>query len=181
MLMEVTPGSRQLVCEPWTLEKLHHKCSIALRFAIDKSTLGLYSSMLNSYITFCKLHHFLVLPTKDTLSYYIVYMCAHIKPDSVDSYLSGICNRLKNFFPNISAICTLMLVSQTLKGCRYLKGSEIHHKLPLSWDDIWHAIATLCPSLDHDDKLFLTILVTGFNGLLQLAELSMPDTKKLQN
>ncbi len=111
MLIEVTPGSRQLVHEPWTLEKLHHECSIALGFAIDKSTLGPYNSALNSYITFCKLHHFPVLPTEDTLSYYIVYMCAHIKPDSVDSYLSGICNRLKNFFPNIRAIHTSMLVS----------------------------------------------------------------------
>ncbi|PBK69279.1 hypothetical protein ARMSODRAFT_844066, partial [Armillaria solidipes] len=127
------------------------------------------------------LHHLPVLPTEDTLSYYVVYMCAHIKPDSVDSYLSGICNRLENFFPNIRTIRTSMLVSRTLKGCKRLRGSEVHRKLPLSRDDIRRAIATLRPSLDHDDKLFLTLLVTGFNGLLRLAELSMPDTKKLRN
>ncbi len=96
------------------------------------SMLGPYNSALNSYITFCKLHDFPVKPMEDTLSYYVVYMSSHIKPDSVGTYLSGICNHLENFFPDVRAIRNSILVSRTLKGCKRLKGSEVKRKLPLS-------------------------------------------------
>ncbi len=98
MLIDITPGSRQKAHEPWTLEKLYHKRCLALGSAIDTATLGPYNSALNSYITFCKIHHFPVQPTVDTMSYFIVFMSSHIKPESVSFYLSGICNRLENFF-----------------------------------------------------------------------------------
>ncbi len=181
MLIDVTPGSRQKAREPWTLEKLYHEQCLALGSIIDTATLGPYNSALNSYITFCKIHNFPVKPTADTMSYYVVFMSAHIKPDSVSSYLSGICNRLENFFPDICEIRNSPIVSRTLKGCRRLKGSEIKRKSPLSRDNICHAIKTLSLSSDYDDSLFLALLVTGFNGLLRLAELSMPDSKKSHN
>ena len=31
-------------------------------------------------------------------------MCHHIKPDSVDTYLSGICHQLKPYFPHVHEI-----------------------------------------------------------------------------
>ncbi|SJL14815.1 uncharacterized protein ARMOST_18286 [Armillaria ostoyae] len=167
--------------EPWTLEKLYHERCLALGSAIDTVTLGPYNSALNSYITFCKLHKFPVQPTVDTMSYYIVFMSSHIKPESVSSYLSGICNRLENFFPDVREVRNSPLVSRTLKGCKRLKGSAVKRKSPLSRDDICHAIKTLGSSSDYDDALFLALLVTGFNGLLRLAELSMPDTKRARN
>ncbi|PBK81344.1 hypothetical protein ARMGADRAFT_948342 [Armillaria gallica] len=181
MLINVTPGSRQKAHEPWTLEKLYHERCLALGSAIDTAMLGPYNSALNSYITFCKIHNFPVKPTGDTMSYYIVFMSAHNKPNSVSSYLSGICNHLKNFFPNIHKIRNSPIVSRTLKGCRRLKGSEIKHKSPLSRDNICHTIKILSLSSDYNDSLFLALLVTGFNGLLHLTELSMPDSKKLRN
>ncbi len=181
MLINVTPGSIQKVREPWTLEKLYHERCLTLGSTIDMSTLGPYNSALNSYITFCKIHNFPVQPTIDSMSYYIIFMCAHIKPDSVSTYLSGICNRLENFFPDVREIRNSPIVSRTLKGCKRLKGSEVRRKSPLSHDDIRHAIKTFAPSSDYDDCLFLTLLVTGFNGLLRLAELSMPDAKKARN
>ncbi len=73
------------------------------------------------------------------------------------------------------------MVSRTLKGCKRLKGSAVNRKSPLSRDNIRHAIKKLGQSSDYDDCLFLAILVTGFNGLLRLAELSMPDSKKARN
>ncbi len=181
MLIDVTPGSRQKAREPWTLEKLYHERCLALGSAIDTSTLGPYNSALNSYITFCKIHNFPIQPTVDTMSYYTVFMSAHIKPESVSTYLSGICNRLENFFPDVREIRNSPIVSRTLKGCKRLKGSEVKRKAPLSREDIRHAIKTLTPSSEYDDALFLTILVTSFNGLLRLAELSMPDAKKSRN
>ncbi len=181
MLIDVTPGSRQRVREPWTLEKLYHERCLALGSAIDTSSLGPYNSALNSYITFCKIHNFPVKPTADTMSYYTVFMSSHIKPDSVSSYLSGICNRLENFFPDVREVRNSPMVSRTLKGCKRLKGSAVNRKSPLSRDNIRHAIKKLGQSSDYDDCLFLAILVTGFNGLLRLAELSMPDSKKARN
>ncbi len=179
--MDITPGSRQRAREPWTLEKLYHEWCLALGSAIDTATLGPYNSALNSYITFCKIHNFLVKPTPDTMSYYIVFMCVHIKPDSVSSYLSGICNCLENFFPDVREVRNSPIVSRTLKGCRRLKGSAVRRKSPLSHDDICHAIKTLGQSSEYDDCLFLALLVMGFNGLLRLTELSMPDTKRARN
>ncbi|PBK77854.1 hypothetical protein ARMSODRAFT_862329, partial [Armillaria solidipes] len=173
--------SRQKAREPWTLEKLYHERCLALGSAIDTAMLGPYNSALNSYITFCKIHNFPVKPTADTMSYYVVFMSAHIKPESVSSYLSGICNRLENFFPDIREIRNSPIVSRTLKGCKRLKGSEVKRKSPLSRDNIRHAIKTLGQSSDYDDCLFLALLVTGFNGLLRLAELSMPNSKKSRN
>ncbi len=181
MLIDVTPGSRQRVHEPWTLEKLHHERCLALGSAIDTSTLRPYNSALNSYITFCKIHKFPVKPTEDTLSFFVVYMSSHIKPDSISTYLSGICNHLKIFFPDVHTVRNSPLVSCTLKGCKRLRGEEVKRKLPLSRDDICLTVKTFQASSDYDDQLFLAMLVTGFNGLLHLAELSMPNAKKLQN
>ncbi len=75
--------------------------------------------------------------------------------------------------PRLSAVLS--------KGCKRLKGSAVKRKAPLSRDDIHHAIKTLGSSSHYDDCLFLALLVTGFNGLLRLAELSMPDAKRARN
>ncbi|PBK86064.1 hypothetical protein ARMGADRAFT_1047939 [Armillaria gallica] len=151
-----------------------HDWCLALGSTIDMASLGPYNSALNSYITFCKIHNFPVKPTADTMSYYTIFMSSHIKPESVSSYLSGICNDLESFFPNVCEIRNSPMVSCMLKGCKWLKGSEVKCKAPLSRDNIRHAISKLGHSSDYDD-------FTGFNGLLRLAELSMPDSKKSQN
>ncbi len=130
---------------------------------------------------FCKIHHFPIQPTVDTMSYFIVFMSSHIKPNSISSYLSGICNRLENFFPDVREVRNSTIMSRTLKGCKRLRGSAVKRKSPLSCNDIRHAIKTLSNSSDYDDCLFIALLVTGFNGLLRLAELSMPDKKKARN
>ncbi len=115
------------------------------------------------------------------MSYFIVFMSSHIKPEPISSYLSGICNQLKNFFPGVHEVQNSPLVNHTLKGCKILKGSTVKRKAPLSPDDIHHTIKTLGSSSHHNDCLFLTLLITGFNGLLWLAELSMPDAKRAHN
>ena len=37
----------------------------------------------------------------DALSFFVVYMCHHIKPTLVSSYLSGICSELEAFWPGM--------------------------------------------------------------------------------
>ena len=75
--------ARQPIREPWTRERLVRERAIALGQAIDTSTWNNYSSALNSYLTFVCLHNLPVEPNADTLSFYTVWMCHHIKPDSV--------------------------------------------------------------------------------------------------
>lgn len=82
-------------------EHLAREGAIALGQAIDISTWKNYSSALNSYLTFVRIHNMTVEPTADTLSLFTVYMSHHIKPDSIDTYLSGICQQLEPYFPQV--------------------------------------------------------------------------------
>ncbi|KAJ6472038.1 putative retroelement protein [Mycena sanguinolenta] len=167
--------------EAWTVEQLVHQRAVALGAAIDMSTAQTYGSALNSYIEFCRLHEFPINPTADTLSFYTVFMCHHINPNSVDSYLSGICNQLEAHFPQVREIRKSTLVSRTLQGCRRLRGTTTKRKSPLSRQHLRQAIAALPPSPSHDDLLFLSALLSGFRALHRLGELTMPDNPRLRN
>lgn len=173
--------SRQPVREAWTMEQLVHQRAVAMGAAIDTSTAHTYGSALNSYIEFCRLHKFPITPTAETLSFYTVFMCHHINPKSVDSYLSGICNQLEAHFPEVREIRKSMLVSRTLQGCKRLRGTATKRKSPLSRQQLRQAIAALPPSPSHDDLLFLTILLSGFRALQRLGELTMPDNPRIRN
>jgi hypothetical protein len=175
-MIEISAKSRQPHRRAWTLDRLLHERSIALGSCLDKSTYGNYSSALNSYITFCKLHKRPIQPTADTMSFYVVFMSHHIKPDSVDTYLSGICNQLEVHFPDIRNIRASRLVARTLKGCKRLYGSEVRRKLPICIDNLRRVILSLEKSTSHDDKLFLCQLLTGFHGLMRCGELTSPDS-----
>ena len=82
-MISITCGSCQPQREPWPLDWLMHEQSIALALSINNSSHLTYTSALNSYLTFCKIHNFRIEPTQQTLSFFFVYMSAHTKPDSV--------------------------------------------------------------------------------------------------
>ena len=105
--------SRQRRHLAWTRECLLRERALALGQAIDISTWKNYGSALNSYLTFVRIHDFPVEPTADTLSFFTVFMCHHIKPDSVDSYLSGICQQLEPYFPSVREVRKSMLCKRT--------------------------------------------------------------------
>ncbi|KAG1833200.1 hypothetical protein DFJ58DRAFT_736191 [Suillus subalutaceus] len=101
-ILEMIPSlveARQPLRNAWPMEQLIHECSVNLGLALDKSTNQTYSSALNSYITFCDLHHLTIDPTPDTHSLLVKFMSAHINLCSVDNYLSGIGSILKEFYP----------------------------------------------------------------------------------
>jgi hypothetical protein len=173
--------SKQPARSAWTLERLVHERSIALGYAVDSTSAYTYGSALNSYIEFCHLHNFSIEPTLDTFSFYIVFMCRHINPRSVDSYLSGICNQLEDHWPEVRNIRKSPLVSKTLKGCKRLWGREVKRKLPLSRDQLNHAVTNLPPSPSYDDILWLVMLFTGFYALLRLGEMVMHSNPSLRN
>jgi hypothetical protein len=102
-------------------------------------------------------------------------MCHHINPKSVDNYLSGICNNLEGYFPNVRAARNSALVSRTLTGCKRLYGRPSRRKQALTRDDLVTVYNNLSQSESHDDFLFLSQLLSGFNALLRLGELVWPD------
>ncbi|THH17333.1 hypothetical protein EW146_g3442 [Bondarzewia mesenterica] len=156
-MLEIDSTSWQPARSPWTYEHLVRERAIALSSDLDKSTHASYNSHLQSYLTFCKMHAFPIAPSEDTLSFYIVYMSHHIQPNSVATYLSGICNR-----------------------CVKLYKTPTNRKRPLSVEDLSY-VTSLCPHPSHDDKLFHALLHCGFFALHRLGELVMPDRVALRD
>ncbi|KAJ4479432.1 hypothetical protein C8R41DRAFT_705150, partial [Lentinula lateritia] len=126
-------------------------------------------------------HDFPIDPTTDTLSFYVVYICHFIKPKSVSSYLSGICNQLEVFYPDIRRNCTHPIVKRTLKGCKKLHTSIASRKRPLQRTELTEAFNNLHSSSSFDDHLFLALLYVGFFALMRLGELVFPDRIDLQD
>ncbi|KDQ08107.1 hypothetical protein BOTBODRAFT_88476, partial [Botryobasidium botryosum FD-172 SS1] len=126
-------------------------------------------------------HDMPIEPTPDSFSFYTVYMSHHIKPRSVESYLSGICNQLEPHFPQTRSVRKDVLVTRTLTGCKKLFTSPIQRKRPLACAEIASLQPQYAASMNHDDLLFFAMLTTGFGGLLRLGELVWPDKKDLHD
>ena len=178
-MIHSTVRARQPHRPAWTRERLLREHAIALGQAIDNSTWKNYRSALNSYLNFIKLHDFPLEPTPDTLSLFTVYMCHHIKPGSVATYLSGICQQLKPYFPNICAARNSAIVHRTLQGCKRLRAMPTTCKRALTLTDLKTVANALADSIDYDDILFLAQLLTGFFALFRLGELTYPDDPEL--
>ena len=173
--------SRQPIREVWTRERLVHERAVALGNVIDKSTLLNYSSALNSYLNFVRLHDFPVEPTPETLLFYTVYMSHHVNPRSVNTYLSGISQQLETYFPTVKEARNSLLVCRTYQGCMRMRGRATICKRALTVDDLRLVIDHYRSSTLHDDLLFVAMLLTGFFGLLRLGELTFPNDPSLQN
>lgn len=180
VLDSLAATSRQPKRERWSLARLEHMRARALGAAVDLSTALSYSSGTRSYLSFTKLHELPVEPTSDTLSLFAVYMSSYIKPTSVDSYLSGVCNILEPFYPDVRKNRNSALVRRTIKGCKRLYSTPPERADALTIDDLSRATSSLS-SPSHDDTLFLAMLHVGFFGLHRLAELTDNDTPKLRN
>jgi hypothetical protein len=127
------------------------------------------------------MHGLPVNPTPQTLSYYITFQSFFINPKSVDSYLSGICNQLEAFFPDIRKNRTSSLVTRTLAGAKRYRGTPTVRKSPLTVANLVLVAHNLAPSTDHDDLLFNAQLNTGFTELLRLGELTWPNKIALRD
>ena len=164
--MQISSTSKQPSRPAWTLECLVYEHSILLGMSIDASTHLSYTSALNLYLTFCKLHDFDINPTPETLSLYVTYQSTFINPKSVDSYLSRIANQMEAYFPEVHKNQNSALVRWMLKGTKRWHGVPIHRKNPLSLEDLKVVYNDLKSSSIHDDLLFLSQLLIGFNVLL---------------
>jgi hypothetical protein len=165
--------------EVWTHERLLHERAVAIACAVEPGSAASYSSAVKSYFNFCSSHSFSIEPTPDTLSFFAVYMAHHIKPKSVLSYLSGVCNQLEPFFPDIRSHRRHWLVTKTLTGCRKMLPSTTSRKRAITRSELASVVQLYSTATSFDDALFLTLLLTGFHGLLRLGELTWPDNSNL--
>jgi len=165
----------------WSLERLRNESAIALCAALEPASNLSYDSAFRSYIDFCDKHHFPIEPTPDTLRFYIVYMSHYIKPQSVEAYLSGIFSCLELEFPNVRTLRHHRLVSKTLAGCKKLRMARVTRKQPLTRGNLAHASLLHLKSDSHDDVTFVSLLSTGFFGLMRLGELVWPDNPALRD
>ena len=163
------------------MERLNAELAINLGMAIDRSTHSSYTSALNSYITFCRLHGFDIEPTLKTLALYVTFQSTYINPKSVDTYLSGICNQIETHFPRVRDARKSTLVSRALQGAKRRFGVPTHRKLPLTEANLLQVLAAYEPSPSHDDKLFLAQLFVGTYCLMRLSELVWPNSSALQS
>jgi hypothetical protein len=163
------------------MERLDAELAINLGMAIDRSTYSSYSSALNSYLTFCRLHNLDIEPTQRNLALFVTFQSTFINPKSVDSYLSGIANQLESHFPDVRNARKSALVSRALQGAKRRYGVPTNRKLPLTKHDLASVVDALQPNPPHDDILFAAQLLTGFDCLMRLAELTWPDQLGLRD
>ena len=107
--------------------------------------------------------------------------CHHIKPDSVNSYISCICQQLEPYFPNVRDVCKSILCKQTLTGCKRLRGVPTKCKRALTMDNLWLVTHHYSTSQSHNDLLFISQLLTGFFALMHMGELTISDNKSLSD
>ncbi|KAH7903723.1 hypothetical protein BJ138DRAFT_1138681 [Hygrophoropsis aurantiaca] len=136
---------------------------------------------MNSYLTFCSEHEFDPEPTIDTLSFFVVYTSAHISPNSVESYLSGLVNELRGYYPNLPNVRSSFIIKRAMQGCRRRFAKPCKRKLPLTKDNLLHVAHSLPHPWSHNDLLFLLLLQIGFFALLRAGELVWPDKRELQD
>lgn len=179
--MNIAANARQPARLAWSMDRLLLERSILMGMAIDLTTAATYGSAVNSYLTFCKLHNLAPEPSPDTFSLYITWQSTHIDPKSVDSYLSGICNNLEPFYPNVRAIRKSLIVSRTLKGAKRRHGRATKCKSPLLLSHLIDTCTNLGASGAHNNKLCLSMLTCGFAGLHRLGELTNSDNPALRN
>jgi len=127
------------------------------------------------------MHNYPLDPTPDTLSLFTVYMCHHIKPDSVGTYLSGICHQLEPYFPDICSSRNSALVHRALQGCKRMQAVPTSRKWALTIEDLETVVDKLSSSIDYDDVLFLTQLLTRFFPLFRLGEMTYPNDPELRD
>jgi hypothetical protein len=173
--------ARQPQRQPWSRDKLVRERALALCNALDLSTQRNYGSACNSYLAFVRIHNFDVEPTPETLSFYIVFMCHHISPRSVTTYLSGLVSQLEPFYPNIKEVRNCRLVKRTLKGCHKLLAQPIQRKRALTRPEVDLVLHHYAASNQHNDRLFLSMFLTGFFALLRLGELTFPDDRTIRD
>ncbi|KAG2067193.1 hypothetical protein BDR04DRAFT_1214509, partial [Suillus decipiens] len=116
------------------------------------------------------LHHFAIDPTINTLSLFVTYMGAHINPQSVNNYLSGVCSLLEEYYSQVQA---------NQYSCLSNEDMEYLFSKSFPFPNLSTALVSVPIPPSHGDLLFIAQLFDGFYGLLHLGKLVWPDNTHL--
>lgn len=164
-----------------TREVLLYEKSIASRQAMDRSTLGSHEPTLYAYFKFVHLHDLPIDPTAKTLSHFVTYMSHQIAPRLLKTYMSGMARLLESDYPYVRKACNSKLVHNAVRSCMDMHDAAIGGKVPFKMDELVRVILHYSNSNDHDDFLFVAMLITSFHGIMRIGELTLPEDKSDQD
>ena len=145
--------------------------------ALEKSTVGGYSTGARDYLHFCRLHQLPLEPTPQTLSRYIAYTSLSI--GSGPKYLTGVRHFLHDFYPDFDTNRFSPLVQATIRGSKKTRADPVHRKQPLRISHLSAFLDTAHRTQDYDDLLFITIMSCCFYGCHRSGELVLKGKKNV--
>ena len=143
--------------------------------AIEKSTVGGYSTGARDYICFCQWHHLPLDPTPQTLSCYIAYTSLSIT--SGPKYLTGARHFLHDLFPLFDDSRASPIVQATIRGSKKVRADPVHCKQPIQVDHLSSFVNKAHHTSSYDDLLFATIMSCCFYGCHRSGELILKSKK----
>ena len=145
--------------------------------ALEKSTVGGYSTGARDYARFCRIHHLSLDPTPQTLSRYIAFSSLSIA--SGPKYLTGARHFLHSLYPTFDVNRASPLVQATIRGSKKVRADPIHRKQPLRIEHLLSFIAFAHQTGKYDDLLFATIVSCCFYGCHRSGELVLKSKKDI--
>ena len=157
------------------LEDLDARVSHLQNHALEKSTVGGYSTGARDYLRFCRIHHLPLDPTPQTLSRYIAYTSLSI--GSGPKYLTGVRHFLHDLYPSFDASRASPLVQATIRGSKKVRADPVRRKQPIRTTHLAACVDTAHRTHDYDDLLFATIVSCCFYACHRSGELVLNGKK----
>ena len=171
-LGELAPRSAR---PPARLQDLDARVLHLQMHALEKSTIGGYSTGARNYVRFCKIHHLPLDPTPQTLSRYIAFTSLSIA--SGPKYLTGARHFLHDFYPDFDENQASALVQATICGSKKVRADPVHRKLLIRIEHLAAFVESAHRSHSYNDLLFATLMSCSFYGCHRSGELVLK-TKK---
>ena len=145
--------------------------------ALEKSTVGGYSTGARSYARFCQIHNLPLDPTPQTLSRFIAFSSLSIA--SGPKYLTGARHFLHDLYPHFDNSRASPVVQATIRGSKKVRADPVRRKQPIRIDHLLLFVNAARSSNDYDDLLFATIMSCCFYGCHRSGELILKSRKEV--
>ena len=171
---ELAPHSAR---PPLSLKDLDARVLHLQSHALEKSTVGGYSTGMRHYAQFCRIHHLSLDPTPQTLSQYIAFSSLSIA--SGPKYLTGARHFLHDLYPDFDDNRASPTVQATIRGSKKVRADPVHRKQPIRIEHLLSFVAVARATGKFDDLLFATIMSCCFYGCHRSGELVLKTTKNV--
>ena len=174
LLGELEPHSAR---PPSNIKDLDARVSHLQNHALEKSTLGGYSTGARDYLRFCLIHKIPINPTPQTLSRYIAFTSLSIA--SGPKYLTGARHFLHDLYPDFDVNRASPQVQATIRGSKKVRADPVHRKQPIRVEHLLSFVEKAHQTHDYDDLLFATIMACCFYGCHRSGELVLKVKKDI--